>query len=47
MFVAMYLFMKLMGIWGFMVAPFVLLVLNNFRQKNNFQEIYKIIKKSL
>ena len=41
MFVAMYLFMKLM------VAPFVLLVLNNFRQKNNFQEIYKIIKKSL
>lgn len=47
MFVAMYLFMKLMGILGFMVAPFVLLVLNNFRQKNNFQEIYKIIKKSL
>lgn len=47
MFVAMYLFMKLMGIWGVMVAPFVLLVLNNFRQKNNFQEIYKIIKKSL
>lgn len=47
MFVAMYLFMKLMGIWGFMVAPLVLLVLNNFRQKNNFQEIYKIIKKSL
>ena len=37
--------MKLMGIWGVMVAPFVLLVLNNFRQKNNFQEIYKIIKK--
>ena len=47
MFVAMYLFMKLMGILGVMVAPFVLLVLNNFRQKNNFQEIYKIIKKSL
>ena len=47
MLVAMYLFMKLMGIWGVMVAPFVLLVLNNFRQKNNFQEIYKIIKKSL
>ena len=38
---------EVVGIWGVMVAPFVLLVLNNFRQKNNFQEIYKIIKKSL
>lgn len=47
MFVAMYLFMKLIGIWGLIVAPFVLLIFNNIKQKRNLTEIKKIIKKSL
>lgn len=47
MFVAMYLFMKLIGMWGLIVAPFVLLIFNNIKQKRNLTEIKKIIKKSL
>ena len=47
MFIAMYLLMKLIGIWGLIVAPFVLLIFNNMKQKWNFSEIKKIIKKSL
>lgn len=47
MFVTMYLLMKFIGIWGLVVAPFILLIFNNMKQKNNIQEIRKIIKKSL
>jgi len=39
--------MKLIGIWGLIVAPFVLLIFNNIKQKRNLTEIKKIIKKSL
>ena len=47
MFIVMYLLMKLIGIWGLIIAPFILLIFNSIKQKGNIQKIGKIIKKSL
>ena len=47
MFIVMYLLMKLIGIWGLIITPFILLIFNSIKQKGNIQKIKKIIKKSL